>query len=84
MYRAAGRRRAREARGQASVEYRCPNGLDTMGGTMHDTKNTARTRYDTMDIVSVPTRHDDESCLGRDLGTQCRHKHDTKNRVAHD
>jgi hypothetical protein len=32
-----------------------------------------------MDVVSVPTRHDDGSCLG----TQCQHEHDTKNRVAH-
>jgi hypothetical protein len=63
-------------------KYRCLDGPDTTGGTMHDTKNTTRTRHDTMDIVSVPARHDGGLCLGRDLGTQCRHEHDTK-RAAH-
>jgi hypothetical protein len=35
--------------------YRWPNGPDTTGGTTHDTK---KTRHDTMDVVSVPARHD--------------------------
>jgi hypothetical protein len=30
----------------------------------------------------VLARHDDGPCLGRDLGTQCQHEHDTKH-VAH-
>jgi hypothetical protein len=58
--------------------YRWPNGPDTTGRMTHDTKNTTRTRHDTMDVVSVPARHDAWSCMGRDLDTQCQHKHDTK------
>jgi hypothetical protein len=44
-----------------------------MGGTTHDTK-----KQDTN-----TTRHDGGPCLGRDLGTQCRHEHDTKNEAVH-
>jgi hypothetical protein len=33
--------------------------------------------------VSVSARHDDGSCLGHDLGTQCQHEHDTSTMMAH-
>jgi hypothetical protein len=44
----------------AAHDYRCPDEPDTTGRTMHNTKNhdTNMTRHDTMDVVSVPARHD--------------------------
>jgi hypothetical protein len=54
-----------------------------MPSTTHDIKNTTRTQHDTMDVVSVPARHDGGLCLAGNLGTQCRYEHDTKTRLAH-
>jgi len=40
-----------------SSGYRCSNGLGHIGGTEISTKNTIRTRNDTVGLVSVPARH---------------------------
>ena len=41
-----------------SENYRWPNGPCQMGRMKNDTKNTTRTRPDTVGLVSVPARHD--------------------------
>jgi hypothetical protein len=41
-------------------DYRYPDWPDTTGGTTHDTKkHDTKHGHDTMDVVSVPARHDD-------------------------
>jgi hypothetical protein len=52
--------------------YRFPYGTNTMGRPEHDTKNTVQAWQSP---VVMP-------CLGRNFGPQCRHGHNTANRLA--